>query len=477
VNNSQFIHWLRTLRREDLPAFREFLELPGNRGKRLPIALFEYLFAFEGEWRDPASLSSARLREGTIFAHLYPDESEVRPQRLRRVMMELRALIEQFGASRANSFIRPELDAELRTLRYLLERNSPLFLDRLEDLFRRMETMELSQDLPLARMWMEQMRVEYRIHRQSSELTLEQSLDYLDEFYLQVKLETWTSMRNREFQFKQNYRYPFKAEIDRIATDLSTSKPMVALWRAIFAMVSTEDAPHLFQEALAALEVVKRQLNKQVLRQVRGYLFNALMRTRQNDNRAFFLTLHELLDTMLHEGTLHLPDGRMSHPFCFSYVRAACMSGHAPKAAIFLQAQTQYLVSPDIAGLIGYCEALTQYYAGHAKESWRQLLSLRSHDLRTEAYLRILQVQVAYALAYEDDFFRLNETLRKFLERHPALGERFLALVKRFTQFSDSIARVRFGWNAAPSTLRSRLQKAETAEKLWLLEQVDAMPK
>jgi hypothetical protein len=475
MQNTSFIHWLRTLRGDDLPAFRAYLALPQNNGKRLPIALFEYLFANAGEWRDPASLSSPRLREEAIFAHLYPGELERKPQRLRRVMMELRALIEGFGASQTHSFIRPELDTELRTLRFLLERNSPLFLDRLEDLFQRLDAMELSHDLPLARWWMEQMRVEYLLHRQSSALTLEQSLEYLDEFYLQVKLETWTSMRTREFQFKQNNAYPFKLEIDRMALDLSSSKPMVAMWRAVFAMVSTADAPQLFQDALSALEVVKRQLNKQVLRQVRGYLFNALMRSTQNDNLAFFCTLHELLDTMLQEGTLHLPDGRMSHPFCLSYVRAACMSGHAQKAAIFLQAQTPYLVSPDIAGLIGYCEVLTQYYAGHIKESWRQLLSLRSPDLRTEAYLRILHVQVAYTLGFEDDFFRLNETLRKFLERHPALGDRFLSYVKRFTQFAESLARVKFGRNAAPSTLRSRLKKAETAEKLWLLEQVDAM--
>jgi hypothetical protein len=462
MQNTQFLLWLRTLRAEDMQPFSRYLQQPQNAGKKLAGTFFEYLRLYQDAWRDQEQIVSPHLKEAAIHAHLYPGES-IKTQRLRRLMMELRDMIEAFGASTVRTYIRPHLDTELRTLRYLLERNSPLFVQRLDTFSLQLEAEEFSEDLAWARMSLEQLRNEYLIHRLSPTDTFEQQLDGLDEYYLMLKLETWASMRTREYQYKQQHNYPFAEEIDRMASAIGKTKPMVALWRAIFAMVSIVDAPALFQAAVEALEVVKPRLQIMMLRQVRGYMFNALMRTRQTDNLPFFQRLHELLDTMLAEGTLHLPDGRISHPFFLSYVRAACLSANPSKASLFIQQHndtqgvSHNLVSADPAGLIGYCNALTAYALGELLQSWKLLRTLKSHDPRTDAHIRMLHVQIAYVMDKEDDFFRLNDALRKFLARHPALGERFQSLVKKFTQFADSLARVRFAHNKASSNLLQRI--------------------
>jgi hypothetical protein len=260
-------------------------------------------------------------------------------------------------------------------------------------------------------------------------------------------------------------------EVDRMAMSVRNNKPMVALWRAVFEMVSGEASPALFQEVMEALEAVKPRMGIRILRQVRGYLFNALQRTRQTDNLPFFERLHALLDTMLEEGTLHLPDGRMSHPFFLSYVRAACLSGNGLKADHFIASHQAVLVSADHHGLVRYSNALVAYSLGQAKKSWKILSVLKSTDLRTDAHARMLQVQIAYSLGQEDDFFRSNDALRKFLERHVELGDRFVSLAKRFSQFVDSLARVKFAHHAAPRMLLDRIRQEDAAEKLWLITQ------
>ncbi len=474
MQNTQFFLWLRTLRPEDMLPFRQYLAQPQNAVWKLAIAFFDYLQVHQATWRDVEVITAPQLKEAAIFTHLYPGET-LKPQRLRRIMMELRTLIQAYATHGTRSFLRPSLDAEFRTLLYLLERNSPLFLERYHAVTTMIESAELADDLPLARMWIVQLYNEYLIHRQAPEDMFEQQLDHLDEFYLLVKLETWTSMRTREYRHPQRYAYPFAEEIDRMAAAVGTDKPMVALWRAVFAMVGSEASSELFQETLDALELVKPRLGIRILRQVRGYLFNTLMRTRQTDNLPFFQRLHALLDNMLQEGTLHLPDGRMSHPFFLSYVRAACLSGNGEKADAFIQANQAMLVSADSEGLLRYSNALVAYSLAQPKKSWKILSVLKFNDLRTDAYARMLQVQSAYTLGQEDDVFRCNDALRKFLERHPELGERFVSLVKRFSQFVDSLAKVKFGHNQPISTLVKRIQKEDAAEKLWLLTEANTL--
>ncbi len=477
MQNTAFLHWLRSLHKEDMPAFRQFLQQPQNVAKKLPCALFEYMQRFEDAWREQKTIDAPVLGEQQIYRHLYPTEP-LKPQRLRRVMMDLRELIEAFAATRSHSLLSPSLDMELRKLRYLLERDSPLFLERLEALSAQLEQTELSDELPLARMRIEQMRTQHAIHHRLPDDTFEQALAHLDEFYLLVKLETWTAMRSRENQHVQRHRYPHVHEINQLAASASAQgKTMVALWQAMFALVSQIDAQVAYPAAMKALEEVGPRLQQNTLRQVRAYLFNAINRSGNTDNRAFFQRLHELLHTMLLEGTLHLSDGRLPHTFYLPYVRAACLSGNTDLAEAFIQNHSHNLVSTDIPGLVGYCKALLTYCLGQPQQSLKILLALKSTESRTEVQLRILHVQVAYSLADEDNFFRTNEALRKFLDRHTELGERFQALVKHFAQFADSLARIRFGHNRPSGTLRKRIELASTAEKLWLLTEESKVAK
>ena len=98
MQNSALIQWLRSLRMEDLEAFGQFLSQPAYAGKRLPAALFAYLMQHVEAWHPQGTPHSAALSESAIHAHLYPKEA-VKPQRIRLIMMELRAMVEEFAAS------------------------------------------------------------------------------------------------------------------------------------------------------------------------------------------------------------------------------------------------------------------------------------------------------------------------------------------------------------------------------------------
>jgi hypothetical protein len=84
-------------------------------------------------------------------------------------------------------------------------------------------------------------------------------------------------------------------------------------------------------------------------------------------------------------------------------------------------------------------------------------------------------VQLAYTLDKEDEFSRIVESLEKFIRRCTPLGARFMELVMEFARLSARIGNVRFGSGKLPKGLSEHLHARDTAEKLWLLEQLEGL--
>lgn len=470
MSHSTYIHWLQLLGPEDLPAFRRFLHSPDHVAKRLPIALFDYLIRYEPSWRN--DLTPPELEEKAIYHHLYPGEPH-KPQRLRRVSMELRQLIEKFASEAQSPILRAELDSGLRVMQFMLHRNSPLFLEQAASFEAKLEALPMADDLPLARMQLGWLRNEYHLHRQSSQDMLGDILIHLDRYYLIQKLAIWTSMRSKELSHTATHYYPnYEAVMALAATHLND--PQVALWYSLFALMADVHDPVLLQQAQASLAQVGQHIVKQQLRQARGYIFNALISNLDQDDPAHYQRLFEFLVEMRQEGTLHLPDGRMSQPFFLAFVRSATLAGQALAALEFVQAESPSLATDDPDGVLGYAQALVHFHLGNHESAWKLAIGLKPNSVRIEIYLRILQVKIAYTLSEEDQFFRHTDSLRKFLRRHQHLGHRIQLHTTAFAQFAEALGRARFGHTARTPHLRS-IQTKPTAERHWLLKELQAL--
>jgi hypothetical protein len=468
---------LLTLQDSDHDAFLAYWAHPARQEKKLAFHLYTWLQAHPAAWKGQRIPAETRALFETIYPELYPGKV-FKPQRIRRVLMELKEVLEDFLAQHMPPLIDPHLDRELRLLQYLLSRGAhKLFLERHASFQRYLETQAmLAPETLLARFWLEEKHNEYLIHHSGSHDTFEALNDALDSFYLSRKLENFAAMRARERYHPQKHSYALEAELfGMLAQPGIQAQDLPRLWQAIYQMQAGSGSVEAYEEARHVLGVLQPRLSAITLRQVYGYLFNYLVTRPDTDSLAHYVRLWELLRQMLSAGTLHMPDGRMTSPFFLQTLRVSCLAGQHTWAADFVAQVRGDLLKDQAADLLAYAEVLIGFYAGEAAKSWQRCLTFRPKDQRLETYTRILQVQLAYTLDKEDEFSRIVESLEKFIRRCTPLGARFMELVMEFARLSARIGNVRFGSGKLPKGLSEHLHARDTAEKLWLLEQLEGL--
>lgn len=468
---------LQTLHPADHLAFEAYWLHPARQDKKLAHSLYTWLQAHPADWHDQSSPAQNKALFDRLYPALYPGEA-FKPQRVRRLLMELKEVLLDFLAQHARPQIDPHLDRELRLLQYLLSRDADrLFLDRLADLERHLDTLApLAPETFLARFWMEEKRNEYLIQHQQPRDTFEALNDALDSFYLSRKLENFSAMRARDRSHPQPHAYALEDQLlAMLAQPGVRDQELLRLWQAVYQMQRGMGVDAAFAEARDVLATLQHRLPAITLRQVHGYLFNHLVAMPDTDNRAYYQRLWDLLRQMLDAGTLHMPDGRMTPPFFLQTVRTACLARQPAWAADFVAQVKADLFKDSAEELLGYAELLIAYYGGAATKAWRGSLTFRPKDLRLEAYARILQVQLAFALDKEEEFERMVDSLEKFIRRATALGPRFVELVLEFARLAGRIGHARFGGGKLPQALVRQVRSRDAAEKLWLIAQVEAL--
>lgn len=463
----------QTLQDDDHDAFQAFWVHPARQEKKLPFRLYGWLRAHPAAWQGQRSPAETQALFTEIYPVLYPGEP-FKPQRIRRVLMELKDILVDFLAQHTPPQIDPHLDRELRLLQYLLSRDAEkLFLDRLADLEAYLDRQaELAPETFLARFWLEEKRNEYLVQHNQPRDTFEALNDALDSFYLSRKLENFAAMRAREHSHRHTYALADEL-FAMLAQPGMQDQALLRLWQAIYQMQREPDAVQAYEDARQSLAVLQPRLPAITLRQVHGYLFNHLVARPDNDTRAYYERLWELLRQMLTAGTLHMPDGRMTPPFFLQTLRAACLGGQHIWAAGFVAQVKRDLFKDHAEELLTYADMLIGFYNGEPEKSWQRSLTFRPKDLRLEAYTRILQVQLAYHLEKEDEFTRMVESLEKFIQRSEPLGARFIELVAGFARLAARIGHVRFDGGRLPKALATQVHQRDAAEKLWLIAQVE----
>lgn len=467
--------WLRTLNTEEINAFLGHLDTPPHQDRRLPRRLMAWLVTHPDAWRQDHP--DKDTTEQDLYTHLYPDEP-FKAQRLRRLMMELKSILEAYIATQARPPIPEVFDHELRLLNFLLERGAnKIFLERIQEFEHHLiHQAPLAPETYLSRMWLEQMRNAYFIHNKIQEDSFEALSEALDIFYLSRKLENFLSLRSWEQQSPQPRQYLFQEQMQSMLnTPQAQTWPLVRLWKSIYDLEFAHTPSQSFEDITAQLDQIKDRLPSLSLRQLRAYLFNYAVRQSDQGTTPYYQRLWHLLHTMLEEGTLHLPDGRLSMPFFLTTVRAACMSGNHPWAAQFIESYHRDLFGDGHHDLIRYCGMLTGFYAGNFKEAWQNLVTFRPKDLRLEVFTRTLQIQLAYELDKDDEFLRQAEAMRKFIQRCESLGQRFISLVLEFVRLSERLGKARFNKGRLPKGLYDEILTCEATEKAWLIAKAQAL--
>lgn len=469
--SSPLIVVLATLHEKEWRELKEYLSTSFSGVSGLPLELFALLDQNHDLWRDLSEEKAAAFLERRhLYSLLYPGES-FKAQRLRRVFMELQTGLKgylSFRASRQGHW----LAVEAEYMDYLLHCGAyGLFRKTFDKAMRKLaESPPPDENLQMLLARIRAMENEYYIHTGQAKDSFDELEEALDRQYLSRKLENWTSMRTREKRFPQNHRYSFREEVEGMLAAASGGEwPEVELWKRVF-QLEAADADRSHYEALEkGVQAMGAVLPRGKLRQVRGYMFNFLLRHLRTDRREDYREVWLLARTMLEEGTLHL-NGRLSESFLRAAVQTACLAGEATWAADFLDAYAEDLVGPDRDQVLALHRLMVAYYLGEYRTVLRGGAILRYGDPRFDVLLRVLQLKATYDLDQGEDFLRLAESFRKLMQRKKGLGKRFIEAYARFALLAERLGRQKFILEEHSPALLEEVRASDTTEKLWLLE-------
>jgi hypothetical protein len=374
-----------------------------------------------------------------------------------------------FHASRQ----RPDLEKQIDFLRFLLDRGAyPQFRKAFDQILRKLDPRAPVPHHAFHLARLHRMENEYRIHTGAPEDSFEAVDTALDRFYLANKLENRASMLTREKRYPQRHRFSFAAEIDAMTGSAPLDDwPEVAIWAAVVRLESADATRTAYDHLQALLAQHAGLLPRGKLRQVRGYMFNFLLRHRRADRREDYREIWLLARTMLGEGTLLL-NGRLSAPFLRATVQTACLAGEAPWAQQFLEEHEGHLVGEDRAQVLALHKLMVAYHLGEYERVLRGSAILRHGDPRFDLQLRALQVKAFYDLDRIEESLRAAEGMRRLLRRKKGLSKRFAEAYAEFAGFSARLAKSQHDDREAVKIILREVRESETVEKLWLLERL-----
>lgn len=469
--SSPLIVVLATLQENEWSELKEYLSTSFSGVSGLPGELFALLDQNREKWRDLEQVEARDfLDRKHLYQKLYPDE-EFKDQRLRRVFMELQTGLKGFLAFRA-SRQGHWLAVEAEYLDYLLHCGSyELFRKTFDKAMRKLAHSPPTDDnLQFLVARIRAMENEYLIHTGQAQDSFDDLEEALDRQYLSRKLENWTSMRTREKRYPQKHQFSFWFEVERmVESSRSEEWPEVVLWKRVFQLEGS-DADRSHYDALEkSVQELGAVLPLGKLRQIRGYMFNFLLRHLRTDLREDYHELWLLARTMLEEGTLHI-EGRLSGPFLRAAVQTACLAGEAHWAKEFLDAYSKDLVGPDREQVLALHRLMVAYYLGEYRTVLRGSALLAYGKPRFDVLLRVLQLKANYDLDQGEDFMRLAESFRKLMQRKKGLGKRFTEAYVKFALLAERLGRQKFILMESSPALADEIRQSDTTEKLWLLE-------
>lgn len=476
MKQDYLLQLLSTFEEKDWNDCRNFLLSPIYNQKKLPVRLFE-LYAKEAHrWKELTTLEGGwqkALSHHRIWESLYPGQA-YRDQRLRRVAMELKQLLQAFAQTRTQGNVLKELEKDLDLLQFLLERNAlDLFVQQISKTDKKVAQLPFRDgSFHLLRLRLEKIRNDYSIRNHQTSDSFELVSEELDAYFLAGKLETFCSMLTRQKRFSKSYTLGFEQEVLLMARQMSADKfPSVAIWLAMYDLERGLINPQQFEELSSMVESLKTKLPAVQLRQVRGYMFNFLARKNVPATRYGYARMFSLCQQMLDEGTLHFA-GRITGPFFRAYAHSACLAGEVEAAQEFLTTEGPNLAGGNREELLAYFQLMTAFFQQKYRFVLGKIAQNKFSTSRYEIQARVLQLQSWFELGEDDAYLRGVAAFRKYLSRKEFEGERFTLGLRAFARLGERLGKLEFLGMGSPAQLEKDVQAVATSERLWLLEKL-----
>ncbi|NBC07468.1 MAG: hypothetical protein GVY26_09775 [Bacteroidetes bacterium] len=419
MQQHKLIQLLKKLERREMTRFREFAESPYHNKHDVVRQLVQYLSDIFPQYTD------SNCDRHLLFRQLFGRQPHDQKKLAVHFTYTLR-LLEQFLQSEQLRQ-QPALQQQLLLQRLRSKKQFKHFEKILSKLEKNTdETKQRDADWYFHR---------YRAAAESdyyftlvSERRRDQSLqykqDYLNRYFLAVKLRDACEMAVRQRILKVSYDDPMAAiAVQQVAQSPDTlqSEPAINLYYRLY-LVITEQSPAYYFEARAQLQQQQSALPDEELKNIYNYLQNYCIQRINAGEARFLQEIFQLYQAQLERGLL-LEDGWLSEWHYKNIVTTALRLEELDWVYQFIEAYKKRL--PEASRDNAYRFNLAAYY--YAAEQYARVLELLTQveysDLRYSLGAKALLLRTYYDLEEYEALFSLVDSFKQYLIRNKLMAD------------------------------------------------------
>ncbi len=311
--------------------------------------------------------------------------------------------------------------------------------------------------------------------RHAYDQSLQQSMDWLDSYYLSLKLKYCCEVVNRRSMLRSDYELPLFDEIlAHLAQGRYEEHPSIQVYHTILlCLIESEEAGH-FERLKTLLSTHAQYFDKAEARDIHLYAINYCVKKINKNEARFFRELFSIYQLVL-ERELLLENKQLSPWSYKNIVEVGIKIKEYEWTEDFIKKYRKKL-NPDFQQNAYYYSLANLYYStGRVKKALPELLQVGKEDVFYFTESRMLLLRIYYDLDEVEPLLSLTHSFRIYLQRNKVLSELHRKRYLNFTKFLARIANLNPGDNRKKQRLRERIEQTpDTARKRWLLERMDA---
>lgn len=480
MQTSKLIQLLRVFTTEEIRRFGRFIRSPYHNSNPRLEQMFKIIRPHYPSFQHP------KLDKIKVFSKIFPKQnySDVRMRKLMSAMVEKVETFLAIEMMENNRFLKKKL------LTQSLGKRSAflLFQQMTQALITELESQPIRDiDYYLKRF---ELNFEMYFHpltnkRQLSNPYLNNTIDYLDYFFVMAKVRLWYEWRGRKNYLATNKTFAFAEAIqEKLEKDYQSKSPLFEFYYLIGQLFekppSVADLQAIrakFSEVIPSMQIVEQKA-------ILPFLINIANQEFVKGNQDFLLEMFAWLKFSV-EHRLLIEHGRISPTYYLNVVSTGTALGKFEWIEQFIESHEQYLDEYERVLLTALAKSTVLFEKGNYEDCLSILNGLPKDVKKYEWRFRILYIKCVFELLIQDETYLVLlearlEALRKYIGRNKLMSLdrktaylNFCIVVALFSGFYQTNSS-----KPQPTVMAAR-QKLEQATSLiaktWLIKKLEQL--
>lgn len=466
---SKLINLLKTLSKDELKKFGEYLDSPIFNKREQSCQLYNLIAPHAPDYLDKS------LDRHFVFKKLFPQKDQFNRSNLTVAMRHLTDLLEDFFV-----FIKNENNEYQKTqllLESFIDRGQSKYFEQLLNKMSSSQTIKAKSTHAYYRQYqISKNQYQYSFVNRQSKHAIDPNklLQDLDVYYIMCKLKYCCSALNRENIFKGKHQILF---LDAIVNDLPKIKhfievPLIDLYYACLMMLKEKDNPDHFNSLNNLLKKYTGQIPKKELRNIYILALNYCRSQIQKDQK-YYINLLSIYSSMIKDGLLTGSNGYMHHRNFKNIVSLGMKAKQSDWTKIFIDENIDEIDPSIRKSVFHFSLGVWNFYNKQYRDAMLSLILVEYIDIIYHLDSKKLLLSAYYELKETESLFSLADTFKKLVRRNKEMTKKDQKSYLNFINSLMQLHRIRLGGKKSLKDLKEKIENStENIDSPWLLAKI-----